>query len=175
MYATLEDLVDCFGPREIAKRADADYGLIGDYNNPDFTIPQIRTRIEKVLKAACAMVNFKLGCCFEISCIKDMIDEGHTFCILEHWTVHIARYLLHKDLSLKNCGNIVVDNYIDVCNQIDKACDCACLTSDQGKECPKKCQSFMAVGCRTPCLPDPCKHCCDDPCCCEHKMGGKAW
>lgn len=175
MYATLDDLICRFGPKEISKRADDGRGLITDFSEPDFTIPEIEDRINCALEDACFFIRNKLGCCFDLKCLKDLMEDGHTFGILKVWAVHIARYYLHEDISMKDCDHIVWINYNDVCKQIEKMCDCGCLTSDQGEDCGKKCTAKIKVACRDICIPMPCEVCCDDPCCCDHKQGNLKW
>lgn len=171
-YANLEDMKCRFGAQELICSSDRGAGV------PLDTALDVGTetydRIQCALADACAFLNQKLGCCFDICELKEACDSGKNFQMLKLWQVNIARYYLHDVVTRSGTDKNETEQYRrykEACEAIESFCDpkcCTALIAEDGTKIQKMCKAKFAVAKRPEsCIPDLCcDKCGDKGCCC---------
>jgi phage gp36-like protein len=161
-YATIQDMVDCYGEEEVVCLTDKSQPRTKAINT---------VRAQCMLDRACAEIDLKLACCgFNVKEIKRRIaEEGVTFPILHHWNLAVARYLLYDKIRLNVNANgsdhEAHRRYKDYEQEIEDVCKHCTLVDSDGCAVMATMKHF-AVKDEGSCLPRNMCCCKSDPCCC---------
>lgn len=147
MYATIQNLVDTFGEKEILQLAQAITGL----RSNDLTNATNQLAIQKALDDADVEIDAELAGCISIKQIKDLYLAGGSIPALNHFAKDIARYHLYTSIWLASESNgkdhESYRRYTDAIEHIRELCKKKVLVDDEGNLITSKNRILVAARC----------------------------
>jgi phage gp36-like protein len=169
MYCTEQDLIDRFGEREVRQLSDRGNATAPHLNSIN------SVRVQAAIDDACAFINRKLTCCYDVCYSATLYAGGGSVALLKAWCCDIARYRLYDSIRLKSDSDGGWDHesyrrYKIAVEEIKEVCECGGLMDDTCTAIPvtnaTSADSAIAVTERDSCMP---KVCCNNApdCCCS--------